>query len=263
LGTVSKALGLLDILAQPDIRPGQSLGLTEISRLSGHDKATTRRLLVELMANGFVEQDEVTRDYLLGPALLMLGRAREDRFPFFKTVMPAVRALSEATGETAHASEYSAGGMTSVCNQQSDKSNRVIIQTGERLPIHATASGLAYLAASSDAFVDGLLRKVPPAFTDHTLTDPAAIRALIEAARLRGFVICNQLREVGVHSVAAPILNPRGRPVGSVAVAMPTVRADAERIAAAGAQAMQAAADISARLYGRTVSRTLKGLSHA
>jgi IclR family acetate operon transcriptional repressor len=251
MGTVSKALGLLDILAQPDAR----LGLTEIARLSGHDKATTRRLLVELLANGFVEQDEASRDYLLGPALLMLGRAREDRFPFFKTVMPAVQALAEATGETAHASEYSAGGMTSVCSQQSDKSNRVIVHTGERLPMHATASGLAFLAASTDAFVDNVLRKPQPAYTEKTLTDPAAIRALIGEARGRGFAVSDQLREAGVHSVATAIMNPRGGPVGAIAVAMPTARADAGKIAETGALARAAAADVSARLFGRTIPR--------
>jgi IclR family acetate operon transcriptional repressor len=251
MGTVSKALGLLDILAQPDAR----LGLTEITRISGYDKATTRRLLVELMANGFVEQDQTSRDYLLGPALLMLGRAREDRFPFFKTVQPAVRALAEATGETAHASEYSTGGMTSVCSQQSDKSNRVIVQIGERLPMHATASGLAYLAASTDAFVDSVLRKSQAAFTEMTVTDPLALRALIAAARARGYAVSDQYREIGVHSVAAAILNPRGAPVGAIAVAVPTARAEADKITEMGALAAAAAADISARLFGRAVSK--------
>ena len=256
MGTVSKALGLLDVLAQPDAR----LGLSEIAKLSGHDKATTRRLLMELMSNGFVEQDEVTRHYLLGPSLLMLGRAREDRFPFFKTVMPAVRALAETTGETAHASEYSAGGMTSVCSQQSDKSNRVIVQTGMRLPMHATASGLAYLAASTEGFIDTVLRKARVAYTAHTLTDPKAIFALVAEGRANGFVICNQLREIGVHSVAAAILNPSGAPIGAIAIAVPTARADAERIATMGAQTADAAADISARLFGRLPGRQRQSL---
>jgi IclR family acetate operon transcriptional repressor len=252
MGTVTKALGLLDILAQPEAR----LGLTEIARMSGHDKATTRRLLVELMANGFVEQDQSSRDYLLGPALLMLGRVREDRFPFFKTVLPSVRALAEATGETAHASEYSAAGMTSVCSQQSDKSNRVIVQIGERLPMHATASGLAVLAASPDSLADSVLRKSQAAFTPLTLTTAAAIGPVIAEARAKGYAVCNQLREIGVHSVAAAILNPHGTPVGAIAIAVPTARAEPARIAEMGGLAVSAASDISARLFGRTFVRS-------
>ena len=144
MGTVSKALSLLDILAGPEAR----LGLTEIARASGFDKATTRRLLVELKANGLVEQDDTSRDYMLGPSLLRLGRLREARFPFARIADPVVRALAEATGETAHASEYGGGVLASVAVQASDKSNRVIVNLGERLPLHATASGLAVLAAS-------------------------------------------------------------------------------------------------------------------
>jgi IclR family transcriptional regulator, acetate operon repressor len=184
-------LGLLDILAQPDAR----LGLTEIARISGYDKATIRRLLVELIANGFVEQDDASRDDLRGPTLLLLGRAHEDRFPFFRTVLPALRALAEAAGETAHTSEFSAGGMTSLRSQQSDKSIQVTVQTGERLPMHATATGLAILAARSEVFVDSALRKTLVAYTDQSLSDPKAIRAVIAEGRARGFVICNQLHE--------------------------------------------------------------------
>ena len=250
MGTVSKALGLLGILAQPDARHG----LTEIARLSGYDKATTRRLLVELKDQGFVEQDEQTRAYLLGPTLLMLGRAREDRFPFLKIALPVVRSLAEASGETAHASEYAAGAMASVCSQESDKSNRVIVPDGERLPLHATASGLAYLSASAAGFVDAILGKALPGYATNTLTDPDALRRLIATARGQGYALCNQLRADGVCSVASPILGPRGTPVGAIAVAMPSVRADAAKLAAAGALAAQAAADISIRLFGKAAT---------
>ena len=95
MGTVSKALALLDILAGTQAR----LGLTEIARVANYDKATTRRLLVELKACGFVDQDDTSRDYLLGPTLLMLGRVREERFPFFRIAQPVVRGLAEATTE--------------------------------------------------------------------------------------------------------------------------------------------------------------------
>jgi len=250
MGTVRKALQLLDILARPDADPG----LTDIARLSGHDKATTRRLLLSLMADGFVEQDATSRAYRLGPALLMFGRAREDRFPFFKTVMPTVQALAQASGETAHACEYSAGAMNSVCSQPSDKSNRVIVQVGERFALHATASGLAFLAASADSVVTP-----HTAYTDTTLVTPDALRAQISAARAKGYAICNQFREVGVHSVATAILTPAGTPIGSIAIAMPSARAGANQIATAGNLVAQAAKTISARLFGQP---TPPGMRH-
>lgn len=257
MGTVSKALALLDILAGPKPR----LGLTELARLADYDKATTRRLLVELKVSGFVEQDDQTRDYLLGPALLMLGRVREARFPFFRIAQPVVRALAEASGETAHASEYGGGAMTSVCVQASDKSNRVIIEVGERLALHATASGLAYLAAATPALVAAALARPLARFSDRTETDPAAIAALVAQARARGYAQSDQLTETGVMSVAAAILNPRRTPVGAIAVALPATRSTPMILAQCGALVRDAAVEISARLYGAAPVRKVQ--SHA
>jgi IclR family transcriptional regulator, acetate operon repressor len=251
VGTVSKALSLLDILAGPEAR----LGLTGIAKAAGFDKATTRRLLVELKTSGLVEQDEASRDYMLGPALLRLGRLRETRFPFARIAEPVVRALAEATGETAHASEWGGGILASVVVQASDKSNRVIVELGERLPLHATASGIAVLAASPPALVAAVLARPLTRFSAATLLEPGRVALLVEEARARGWSLSDGLKEAGVHSVAAAIRGPKGTPVGAVAVAMPSVRATPEILAQAGARAAEAAQDIAGRLYGARKGR--------
>lgn len=249
MGTVSKALGLLDFLKDIDA----SYGLTDLARLSGFDKATTRRLLLELVANGFVEQDEVTRAYMLGPTLQMLGRAREERFPLYKTAYPIVKQLSEVTGETVHAAEYGAGVLISICTEQSDKANRVILTTGQKLPLHATASGMAFLAASTPQFVESIMRKPMEAFTKATPTDRDTLLTSIQETKVRGYSISNQSLEDGVHSVAAAIIDNRGKPIGSIAVAMPTSRTSQASIEANGTLVRQAAQNISLRLYGKPV----------
>ena len=60
MGTVTKALTLLDhfTLARPLI------GLSEVARLAGVNKATAFRLLSELQSAGFVEQAGSAREYL-------------------------------------------------------------------------------------------------------------------------------------------------------------------------------------------------------
>ena len=52
MGTVGKALGLLDLFtrAQPQ------LGLSQLARASGVNKATCHRLMTELESRGLVEQ---------------------------------------------------------------------------------------------------------------------------------------------------------------------------------------------------------------
>ena len=60
MSTVGKALSLLDAVARAE----RGMGLAEIARLCGTDKATARRLLVDLGRHGFIEQDLETKKYV-------------------------------------------------------------------------------------------------------------------------------------------------------------------------------------------------------
>lgn len=247
MGTVSKALGLLDFLGQSHAPKG----LTELARLAGFDKATTRRLLLELAANGFVEQDMQSRDYALGPALQMLGRAREERFPLLRISQPIVSALSEKTGETVHTAEYCAGVLLSVCIEHSPKTVRVSLEPGQKLPLHSTASGFAFLAASAPAFTEAAARKPLQPYTAKTPSGRDALMAIVRQTAARGYSVSNETMEEGVHSVAAAICDPSGRPAGTIAVAMPMARASAASTKEFGLLALKAAEDISQRLFGK------------
>jgi IclR family transcriptional regulator, acetate operon repressor len=257
MGTVSKALGLLDFLGQSHTPKG----LTDLARLAGFDKATTRRLLLELVANGFVEQDVQTRDYALGPALQMLGRAREERFPLLRISQPIVSALAEKTGETVHTTEFCAGILMSVCIEHSPKTVRVSLEPGQKLPLHSTASGFAFLAASAPSFVEGVVRKPMHRFTARTPTDRESLFRCVSETSARGYSISNETMEEGVHSVAAALCDPMGKPVGTIAVAMPIARASAALTKDFGLLALQAAEDISLRLFGKRTGTGLKKAS--
>ncbi len=248
MGTVSKALGLIELLRNSD----QALGLTELARLADYDKATTRRLLLELAANGYVEQEGETRGYALGPALQMLGRARENRFPLNRSIQPVVRELAELTGETVHATEYCAGSLASIFTVESSKANRVILENGQKLPLHATASGFAFLAASTDTFVESICKKQFEAFTATTPQGRDTLLEIVKQTRNRGYSISNQSLEDGVSSVAAAILGVGGKPIGTIAVAMPASRVTPETLEKFGTLVRQHAQHISLRLFGKS-----------
>lgn len=247
MSTVGKAITLLEAF---DIERAE-LGLTELARLVGFDKATTRRLLLSLANHGLIEQDEMTRLYRLGPAVVRFARIRETHFPFLESAKPIIVALAEETGETAHLSEYDSNYLTSVFVEESARANRVSVSVGDRLPLNATASGLAYLAFAKRDFVDAYINRGLEAATPFTVTDAAELRDLLAAARQRGYSICEQGRSEDVCSVGAPILDGTGHPVGALAIALPLVRATPAVVEACGNAARLAAQKISARLNGR------------
>ena len=257
MGTVGKAISLLELFTinEPE------LGLSDLARRSGFDKATTRRLLVSLAGHGMVEQDAATRLYRLGGGVSRLARIREARFPFAQTAIPVLRELGAATSETVHASEFSALGLATVHVEFPARANRVNVDVGAVLPLHSTASGIAFMAFARDEMVRSYLAGPLPAFTPHTVTDPAALMKAVAAARIRGHSVGDQGFEDGVYSVAAAILGPDGYAVGAVAVAAPVARTTEPLSAERGHAAIAAARQISTRLYGENIEPQRKQAS--
>ncbi|WP_296746241.1 IclR family transcriptional regulator [Mesorhizobium sp.] len=247
MSTVAKAISLLEVLG----RGAPETALADLARSVGFDKATTRRLLVSLIAQGLVEQDEATRLYRLGAGLTRLALMREAQFPFLRMAVPVVEALAAETGETVHLSEYSKRGLISVHVIESTKANRVSVPPGEVLPMHATASGIAFLAFAEERVRSAVLAGPMPAFTPFTIGDATMLAEHIAAARARGHSTGSQGFEEGVISVAAPILGADGLAIGAIAVAAPRVRTAKNDVERHGASVIAAAREIGERLFGQ------------
>ncbi|ESZ51245.1 IclR family transcriptional regulator [Mesorhizobium sp. L2C054A000] len=239
MSTVGKAISLLEqfTLGEPEI------GLSELARKTGLDKATARRLLMALADHRLIEQEPASRRYRLRRRVLF-------RSPFVRVAAPVVRELALETGETVHLSEFSAGALLTVHVELSAKANRVNVDVGQVLPLHGTASGIAFLAASPREAAEAYVDKPLPTFTPHTVTQPERLMKAIRLAAKRGYSSSSQGYEEGVHSIAAAILGSDGRPLGALAVASPVSRADDSMAASQGEAVIQAARLISARLAG-------------
>jgi len=246
MSTVGKAISLLELftLKEPEI------GLSDIARKSGLDKATARRLLVALSEHRLIEQEPLSRRYRLGAGLSRLARMRDAHLPFVRLAAPIARELAQETGETVHLSEFSAGALLTVHVELSARANRVSVDVGQILPLHGTASGIAFLAFSRPQSVEAHFGKPLTAFTAHTMTSREAVEQAVRLAASRGYSRSAQGYEEGVHSVAAPILGSDGFPVGTLAVASPLSRIDDETAGRQGLAAREAGRRISAELTG-------------
>jgi len=248
MSTVDKALDLLNLFTET----APEVGLSDLARRAGRDKATVYRAISALERHGLVEQDKRTRLYHLGPALLRLSNVREAAFPVERVARAIVERLAEASNETAHLTHIEPGGLATICYvEASTHGTRVHIEPSELLPLHATASGLAYLAFTDAEHVDEALADAMKRYTDLTLTDPARIRDALPAIRARGYATADQAFEREVFGIAAPVFNRSGDVCGAVAVATPTSRmtgALEQRIASA---ARNAAMEVTKAWGGR------------
>nr|WP_090268422.1 IclR family transcriptional regulator [Thalassovita taeanensis] len=247
MGTVSKALSLLNYFDHAR----NEIGLSDMARLSGINKATAHRLLSELAEQGFVEQIGTGREYRLGPAFLRLASLREAAVPMREVSLNVLRALSDATNETAHMSMLRGARLETIAYTYSPQHRtRVMMEDAETLALHATSSGLAVLAFSAPEFVDTILAGPLDAHTPDTVTDPAQLRALLVKVRQTGIADYVGGFEEDVHSHAAPVFDAAQAVVGAVAVAAPVARMDADLIAHIRAEVKRHAQDLSRQLGG-------------
>jgi DNA-binding IclR family transcriptional regulator len=246
MSTVAKALFVLETLADMPTEPG----LTEVARATGLDKATARRMLVELERFGFVEQDPLSKCYRLGNAPQRLAHIRESRYPFLEIVLPQIRQLAADTNETVHLSRFIGGRLATVHVSESSHANRVTIESGAILPLHATASGIAFLSALPPAERGKLLSEKLDSFTARTIVSRETLEGTIATAMERGFSASNSGFDVGVSSVAAPILDNRNKPIGTIAVAAPETRMSQQAMEKYGAMVARTAREVTRAYWG-------------
>lgn len=233
MGTVTKALELLNLFS----RTKREIGLGEFVRLTGRDKATAHRHLVELEQNGFLDQDPVTRAYRLGPAILRLAGVREATHPARSVLRPIVGRLSEEVGELVHASLLQGEMLSPVLHADPHlHGTQVHFDEAELLPLHATSSGLAVLAFAPEPFRHDILAGSLTAYTGRTITDRDALAALVDRVRESGICQLEQAFDSEVTSQAAPVFGPGGEVAGALSVAIPSVRATPEKLASVTGQ---------------------------
>jgi DNA-binding IclR family transcriptional regulator len=244
--TVDKAFELLGFFTE---RRAQ-IGLSELARSAGFDKATTRRLLLALSRHGLVEQHPDDKRYRLGPGVLRLARVREATTPLASSAGPVLRRLVDGSGETAHLTVLAGHRLSTVAVEESHHSNRVTMEVGEDLPFHATASGLIVMAHADREQLAALKSDEMRAYTDKTHTSVAKLQELVRAARIEGFVINDGWYESDACSVAAPYFDQYAQVRGAVAVAAPSTRFSVEEQSTICALVTGAGAEMTSRIGG-------------
>lgn len=215
--TVDKAFSVLNQFSFEKTE----IGLSELARLAELDKAATRRLLVALSKNGFIEQVAETRKYRLGNGFLRLARIREATVPIVRAAQEVCDWLVEAANETVHISVPGEFGMTTIAHRLPRRGNVINIIPSQPLVYHATASGLAFLSFASSETRDKLLNLHREKITEATVTSKAELLASIKTFSAQGFSQTRNTFENDVSSIAMPFFGDGTDPDGSIALALP------------------------------------------
>ena len=240
--SVERAFAVLGALADGP------LGVTDIADRVSLPKSTVARLLRTLQDEDAVEQRTGDSRYRLGDRIASLAAGITAGGSIVSIARPDLEELAATAGEAAGLAIPD--GFRVHYIDQVDTPNAVQARdwTGTRVPMHAVPSGQVILAHLPPAELDRFLAGPLEPFTPNTLTEPAALRGRLDSVRAEGLAWVHEEFDLGIDSVAAPIVDSGGTAVAAIHVHGPSYRfprRDSSRLAE---QIVAAAAAISDRL---------------
>lgn len=185
------------------------LGLTDLSDALSLSKPSVARFLSALEKHGYVDRDLRTRRYRPGLEAFRVGQLFLRSGGLQERARPLMVALVDRTGLTSYLSALHGDSVVILAAVEGQGRIRYSIPIGEKLPIHATATGQAALAALDRDAAGKIIRDlVLSSRTPDTIVDPDRLAVRIELCRQRGYALNWQENTVGVASVAAATLDP-------------------------------------------------------
>lgn len=217
LNSVEKAIRILKLIR----KSGPRLGVTELAKMLEVDKASIHRLLNTLKKEYLVLQDDITKKYTLGPAILWLAEGlRSD--PLLQELTKHLNSIRNFTGETV--SIYHPLGLfrVAVATAESNQVIRNVLPVGTIFSIHTGTTGKVMLANMPESEREDILRRLVGEGTVK-LEDLQDICEKIEEARRTGYYFAVADREKDLAAVSLPLTAPNGL-YGVVSISGPVVR---------------------------------------
>lgn len=250
--SLERAAALLRLLAGGERR----LGLSDIAAALGLPKATAHGLLRTLTQEGFVEQAPDGGKYQLGAELLRLGTSYLDVHELRARALVWADDLARSSGESVYLGVLHQQGVLIVHHVFRPDDSRQVLEVGAMQPLHSTALGkvlAAYDPVAHAEAADGMRQE----FTDRTVTALPDFEEVLDLTRARGWGCDVEETWEGLASIAAPIHDGRGMPVGAVGLTGAVERVCEAEPADAACPVLRPRLVAAVRDCARAVSRDL------
>lgn len=227
IGSLAKGLRVLEAFGAEHPR----LSIAETADRTGLDRATARRCLLTLHAEGYADYDG--KFFTLTPRVLRLGMGALAALPLAQLVQPWLDQLSERIGQSTSVSILDETEIVYLARAAQRRVMSIGLLPGSRLPAHCTSMGRVLLAAlpgpEARAVIDA--SDLSPR-TPFSRTDPEEILAEIGRVRAQGYALIDQEVELGLRSLAVPLISARGRVVAALNTGVAAVQAEPDALAA-------------------------------
>jgi len=230
-------------------KEGDGLGVSDAGELLGVAPSTAHRLLSMLQYRGFAVQDDDTRTYHVGPALIEIGLKAIRDMSLRSAARPALENVSALLDETVHLLVREGTDVRFVDGVESSRTLRVTSRIGLVLPAHCTAGGKVLLADLDPKTLRSLYPASRlPGLTPRSLVRRSDLEKELALIRERGYALNVGESEDDVTAVASAVRDGQGRVRAAIAVAVPSSRTKGDRPAQLAEAVTAAAVEVRAQL---------------
>jgi len=211
MGGLGKGLAVIRAFT----RDHAALSLSDIARAAAMPAATARRCLLTLEELGYVTRNG--RNFVLRPKVLELGAAYLESMDIEHLTKTHLEELARNTADSAALSVLDGADIVYVARTSVRTLLRLEAHVGSRFPAHATSMGRVLLAGLTPEHLERYFASVHLiALTEHTVTNPAKLRQLIDETRRNGYSAVEDELAYGVVALAVPVFDQRMRVVAAL-----------------------------------------------
>jgi IclR family pca regulon transcriptional regulator len=229
-------------------REAAKLTLSEVARRTGSSPASARRSLHTLHVLGYLESDG--KRFWVAPRALLLARAYLSSRPTPQLAQPLLDALSERTRESASLGKLVGDDVIIIARSTARRSLSTGLGIGSRLPGYCSALGRVLLASLPPEEAGRRVRAMQRTpLTSKTVYQADEVLALVGRCREQGWAGNDGELELGVRSMAAPVVDRQGATVAGISISVRAERMSFDEFREAFLPALLKARDsLAARL---------------
>lgn len=245
--SAEKALSIL-LAFTPD---NNEQGTTDLSVKLGLHKSTTSRLIKLLVATSFLQQNPLTKKYLLGSSALRIGHAttRSLDSKLLTVAQPCLAELSQLLGESAAMEMISGTNVVLALHVEGPSHIRFNFEQGEQVPINVAAGAKVILSQSDPKLVEIFLDQEFKKFNENTIVSKTVYLKLLKEIKKTGIAYDKGERYLNTHAMATPIYDMDGNTKAAVVIAGPAYRLTDSFLQSASIPLQETAEKISKLLF--------------
>lgn len=214
LAGFAKGLAVIEVFDERN----QKLTISQVAERVGLERATARRCLLTLVRLGYAEYDG--KFFALTPRMLRLGYAYLSSTPFVSIVQPFLEELAQKLGETCAVAKLDGKEIVYLARAiDSAKVLTISRNVGGRLPAFCASLGRVILANWPPEEARALLAAQDrPKMTPKTINLLPELVAELDRVRAQGYSVNDEETEIGLRSIAVPVVNGAGKVIAGLNV---------------------------------------------